>query len=151
MAHAEGERYGGTTDYPNAPGIPATQSVALFQSPEPRLDRRLSGPSPRPPLCTVDAGSGDPRPQKLRGPDARGTSGRPLSGSHADHPRRYRRLDRSVLPAAVGARDDGDTPACGAWRLRLLARSGCGGPVAHSAPASSDPGARGAPAPDGGG
>src|SRR2546426_7297747 len=34
MAHAEGERYGGTTNYPNAPGIPATQSVALFQSPE---------------------------------------------------------------------------------------------------------------------
>src|SRR6266516_1922637 len=85
VAHGEGERYGGTIFHPSAPGISAAQSVALFQCPEPRRDRGLSGPSARPPLCVVDAGSHHSRSQKLRRPHAGGSAGRALCGPYADH------------------------------------------------------------------
>src|SRR6266852_9650163 len=82
VAHGEGERYGGTTGHPSAPGIPAAQPLAFFECPEPRCDRGLSGVPTCPPLCTLATGRHDSRPQKLRGPDTRGAPGPPLCAEH---------------------------------------------------------------------
>src|SRR5207248_7987682 len=70
VAYGKGERYGEALCHPSVPRIPTAQSVALFESPEPRRDRRLFGVSTCAPLCPRDVGRHHPRPQKLRGPDA---------------------------------------------------------------------------------
>src|SRR5205823_6745588 len=85
VASTEGERYPQPTPPPPPPRLPAAPSVPLFQPPEPRVGRGLSPPSARPPLCVVDAGQCAPRPQKFCRADARGPSGRPLSGPDTDY------------------------------------------------------------------
>src|SRR5215216_6777860 len=85
VASTEGERYATSTAHPYTPHLSAAPSVRVFESPEPRLDRRLSHPSAHPPLCPVNAGRRPPRPQMFCGADARGPSGAPLSGPDPDH------------------------------------------------------------------
>src|SRR5712691_1855433 len=99
VAYGEGERYGGALCHPSTPGIPAAQAVALFECAEPKGNRRLFGLSTCASLCPRDAGRDHPRPQKLRGPDARGAPGRALSRPVADDILGCGCLDRGRVPS----------------------------------------------------
>src|SRR5882724_8137197 len=78
VAHGEGERYGRATSYPSAPGVPAAPAAGDVQPGESRMHCRLFGLFARPPLYPVGPGRDDPRPEKLRRPDASGAAARPL-------------------------------------------------------------------------
>src|SRR6266436_10241760 len=93
VAYGEGERYGGTTGHPSAPGIPAAPAAGDVESCQSRLDCGLSRPPARAALRAVGAGRHPPRPEKFCGPHARGTPGRPVCGPDPDHIHRHGCLD----------------------------------------------------------